>query len=527
MVARLDQDRPSTFNWAAYRDDERTFCALANDHYPGLQGARKHAHGARPVLFGEYCHLNTYNRGELASDPGVRDAWGDHLERMWEAMVQSPGVLGGALWSGIDDMFWHMGDPKGPRWVGYGEWGVIDAWRREKPEYYHVWRVYAPIQVAVDGLERNGSSLHVPIENRHDFTDLREYTVHLTAGTVHKQPHMALAPHSSGTLTIDMAGLEPNTPVQLDFRDPQGRLTQSVTLPSASTPASSEPPPEAQPAPHLHQSEHAYQLTAGEVQVHLDRYSGALSATADGETLLLVGGPQLVIRAEESPWRSEQFGPPPAPLANLCFDFHVDQVAVLDEGSLRISGHYRHARGQFVLHWDDPPWLTIEAHFDWRGPSTPLFAAGVEIALPSRFQKLSWQCQTDAQRYPADHLARAQGQAWAFPTNAEPAAQPHPPQVPWSQQFSRGGTQEFRSTKRSFSRASLSSARGETITFLARGEQHVQATLDEPIVRAAILSHYSGGSEAFYAGIRPTPTRLEPGDTLQAALTFRFTGSQG
>lgn len=57
------------------------------------------------MIYGEYCHLNVYNRSELVTDPGVRSDWALALAPTWENMYKTQGVLGGSLWSGIDDIF--------------------------------------------------------------------------------------------------------------------------------------------------------------------------------------------------------------------------------------------------------------------------------------------------------------------------------------------------------------------------------------------------------------------------------------
>ena len=47
------------------------------------------------MTYGEYCHLNVYNRSELVTDPGIRSDWALALAQMWENMYATDGVLGG------------------------------------------------------------------------------------------------------------------------------------------------------------------------------------------------------------------------------------------------------------------------------------------------------------------------------------------------------------------------------------------------------------------------------------------------
>jgi hypothetical protein len=145
MAEAIDPGRPRTFHdqaYGGYNNRGSEEIPVANYHYPGPQGPdlAVSLRLPRPLLYGEYCHLNCYNRTELAADPGLRDEYGRGFARMWEKVFGSAEVIGGAIWSGIDDVFLL---PSG-RTTGYGEWGPIDGWRREKPEYWHIKKSYSP-----------------------------------------------------------------------------------------------------------------------------------------------------------------------------------------------------------------------------------------------------------------------------------------------------------------------------------------------------------------------------------------------
>ena len=85
------------------------------------------------------------------------------------------------------------------------EWGIIDGWRRQKPEYWLTKKAYSPIRIA-DQPQANpgsGSVLTLEVRNWFDHTNLREVDVHWSAGM--DAGHKAgpdIDPHTSGILSI-------------------------------------------------------------------------------------------------------------------------------------------------------------------------------------------------------------------------------------------------------------------------------------------------------------------------------------
>lgn len=92
-----------------------------------------------PVIHDEYVHVPCYNRTEHRRDPYVREFWGQSLARFWTKIWHTKGALGGAIWAGIDETDIYDG---GSTCL---EWGIIDVWRRKKPEHYAVRKAYSPI----------------------------------------------------------------------------------------------------------------------------------------------------------------------------------------------------------------------------------------------------------------------------------------------------------------------------------------------------------------------------------------------
>lgn len=89
-VYKADSTRPHTFHDQAYGgfNNQGSTAPIANIHYPGPDGYKVAAKSNRPMVYGEYCHLNVYNRSELVTDPGIRSDWALALAPTWEICIR-------------------------------------------------------------------------------------------------------------------------------------------------------------------------------------------------------------------------------------------------------------------------------------------------------------------------------------------------------------------------------------------------------------------------------------------------------
>ncbi|MFB4350615.1 glycoside hydrolase family 2 TIM barrel-domain containing protein [Microbacterium sp. CR_7] len=194
---RIDPSRPTVYE-DAYQNNGGRFTDIYAGHYPTIANASGNA--TQPIQYGEFAHVACYNTSTLALDPGVREGWARSISAFAQKFRTTAGVVGGAIWAAIDDVFLL---PSGP--VGFGEWGIIDLYRRRKPEFWHTQKAFSPVQIA-DGVltgQTPGGAISIPVKNWYDFTDLSELTftwaVGARSGTL---AGVSLAPRQSGTLTI-------------------------------------------------------------------------------------------------------------------------------------------------------------------------------------------------------------------------------------------------------------------------------------------------------------------------------------
>jgi beta-galactosidase len=223
-VKKADQSRPVMFSYPGTVPKDRTCYDIISIHYVDTDGSanqygleiRNFGLPKFPVLHDEWAHVPCYNTPTLTTDLNVRNFWGESMKMMWDGCFNSEGGIGGAIWGYIDEVF-MLPDTV----VGYGPWGILDIWRRKKPEFWLTKKAYSPVRVLQTRFAstRPGEDLIIPLENRFDHTNLAELQVQVTAGGVTSTVRGPdIRPHSRGSLTIPgnvIAGIE----VKVQFLD--------------------------------------------------------------------------------------------------------------------------------------------------------------------------------------------------------------------------------------------------------------------------------------------------------------------
>ena len=512
---------------------------IVSVHYPDFSGPGRYANGSNPTLFGEYAHLNCYNRRELVTDPGVRDIWGLGIEHMWELIMGSPGTLGACYWAGIDDVFAMPGGEP----VGYGEWGVIDAWRRQKPETFLVRQIYSPIKLTVPAPCSNWAPT-LTVSNRHDFTDLAEigFTWRIVETGASGIGDARGGPHTEG-LVLSLRGLPAalNGTMEITAVSPRGFNVNVWSFPLSATPNTAAattggnivqsprvaPSVRILPDGRLFISDAAgtfswFVTIPGSVAANTSTSAGGGDALSSGPTLMVLpvnddGGTQL-----------EEGMPPILPFNDVLGGWESPYRAyniVGDAVVVTVHGAYPNASGTYVMAFDSDARLQITYSFTWTQSTavTPR-QIGLVFDLPPALSTLSWRRDAPWPAvYPDDHIGRPVGNS--VPTGAGPVLPVNESRTgSWAQDPSPMGDADFRSTKHNVTTFELADAAGiQALAFVSNGTQHGRAwvTSSGSIgLLAADLSN-EGGNPFSREKVLPQPV-ISQGSVIQGTVTLQL-----
>ncbi|NTV81987.1 MAG: glycoside hydrolase family 2, partial [Candidatus Aminicenantes bacterium] len=527
MVRVMDPSRPRTFHdqaYGGYNNRGSDAVPIANFHYPGPQGPDQAVSLdlTRPLFYGEYCHLNCYNRAELAADPGLRDEYGRGFARMWEKVFGSAEVIGGAIWSGIDDVFLL---PSG-RATGYGEWGPVDGWRREKPEYWHIKKSYSPVRIGPDRVAapKPGGPIVLQIENRHDFTDLEECRIDWRIGDETGRAAIELPPRASAVLrvrpkTADLSGKV----LRIDVTGPRGLLIDTFNIAVGDV---VPPIPPFRPAV-LEERPLTLEEDAATITVKgsgfswtFDRKTGAILRAGAGGTPVLSGGPALMLLPQTSGACTTDFRADIEPFNDVCKSWSAENVTAAkgaDAVTVTVKGAYAEAVGSYAVRIDAGGRAELSYEFKVRAKTNPR-QYGLVVYLPRPFDTLSWSRRPQWTAYPENHIGRPLGTAKAL-APGRMTVFGREPAWDWKDDQNALGSNDFRSTKANVLWAVLSAPAGEGLMLASDGRHAARAFLDGDRVGWLIADFSTGGGDIFFAPHHKMDDRpLEAGDTIKGSF---------
>lgn len=525
LVKQFDPTRLRNFSEWGPEADEGDL-EITNHHYPGPVGPGKYKDYKRPVVFDEYVHLNAYNRRELVTDPGVRDAWGIGFASMWENMYQTNAVLGGAIWAGIDDTFFL---PNG-KTVGYGTWGPIDGWRREKPEFWHMRKAYSPVKIQLASNWNNGR-VTVILENRLLFSNLNECKIEWQAAGEKGFITANLTRNNKTTATINMRNKpNPGEKMVIKVYDPRGIWVDSyqfVVAPIVEQLATTKKQP-AHVWKYL-QNENILTATAGGISIKTDLTSGEVQqVTKNGKPVWSSSAKLMVL-----PLTGEGNGVQMVGDTNKIVPFNevaknriVSAIKLhKDKNSFYFSvkDSYNEAAGTINYRFFSNGAVDIDYQYILKEDINPR-QWGLVFSLPQSFQELSWNRNGMWDDYPADHIGRTSGIAQLITATkiSGPAGPSAMPSTPWRLDRNELGSNDFRSTKMNINHAKLSNGT-HSFAITSNGLQHIRAWQNGKQINALVAGYSNMGTEQFFRDHAAKMDKpLKTGDTISDTIHLQF-----
>lgn len=526
LVHDLDPTRPRTFN----NPDPKRLLEVANLHYPGPPYDEQLPGDPRPILLGEYNFPICHEQTDVRLDPGLRELWGaGHADPdsewgrdcaasfggpfmqpgmrsgTWDDMLASERVLGGDIWAAFDDTFYLPGGKS----VGYswhhGFWGLIDAWRRPKPEWWLSKMIYSPIRFPdrTLPLAAGQRELRVPVRNRYSFTDLSELGLSWQLGEAHGALHADLAPWQDGELTVPLpATAAAGDELMLRVTGPGGDLVTAVAITLGERRREPLPPADAG-APTFREEDGRIAVEGEGFAFQLDTRTGAI---------LSHGADRVRVRALPMPHATrfdfgDLAGPNAIPYAVLpdATTRVIEKAEVREvDGALEITLHERYASFAGTTCWriDRAGVGRIRYDYTYTGDDAPFRELGVRVLLDRVCESLSWRRWSEwGDCYPEDSISRTRGEAEA---HRDPALGPSghrvPPSWPWSLDETEQGTADFRSVKLNVYEALLAAPDGRGLGVHADADAHVRAALAPEGTWLHILSTCRLGPVTLHTG---------------------------
>jgi len=502
---KTDPTRPVTFHDQAYGNYNNYgshHVPIAVYHYPGPDGNLVADTFPRPLLFGEYCHINCYNRREIAADPGVRDAWGRGFLPMWDKIYKSTGGLGGAIWAGIDDIFYLPGGKA----VGYGPWGVIDGWRRKKPEYYHMKKTYSPVRIINKQMKvpEKGEPVKLEIENRFDFTNLDECRILWEIDGHQGEAGVNVEPGRAGILRIDpgLDGLS-GKEMQISIYSPQHILVDRTIISIGKRKKIPEPSGRLKSGKiSLDSTARTYLVRGDHFLWIIDRHTGRiLAAEINGDTVM-TGGPDLMMLPLKTGPCVTDFKLDISPLNNLCKDRELSGITTAEKKDtvhMILEVSWYEAKGTLVYDFTGDGSMHVRYSLISNVNINPR-QWGMVFSVDRRTENLEWYRKGLWTVYPEDHIGRVHGEAGPYITGSyHKPAFGKPPEGPWYHDANELGSNDFRSSKDNIYWLSLTDKSGTGLLVEGEGKTTVRSWVDGDKISFLVAGFSTGGGDLFFS----------------------------
>jgi len=434
-IKSVDPTRPIMTSYPGMVSETKKCYDILSMHYPGYQGnieqygiaTQKFEYEKMPALYDEWAHVACYNLQTLQSDPYVREFWGQSLDSMWMNIFNSRGGLGGAIWGYIDETFmmpeslegfnkwWGIQEFKNEEGVykghciGYGEWGIIDTWRRKKPEFWSTKKAYSPTRILLKVILKfkSGKTLQIPVFNRFDHTNFKELNIEWEyQSKSRKLAPIDISPHQKGTIRIPAENWKQGEFLKIRFYNKNGNLIDDYNLRFGNREISLQ---KLVPGNLMVNKDNDVVLFTGEnYSAKLDLNSGLIKDVISKNDTLIKSGPYLNILAfDNGDWATRPFSNRAKTwkLDNVDYSLNNGIVSIITAGTFddTVAVEYKirlDAKGTIIIHYSGSG--APEGKF--------IRESGIKFITGEQFETLAWDRNAYWTAYPDLHLGMPSGE---------------------------------------------------------------------------------------------------------------------
>lgn len=434
-VKENDLTRPVIYSYPGQVPDSVRNYEILSMHYPDWKGnlnqygvsTKGFAFDEMPVLFDEWAHVACYNNPTLRMDPNVRNYWSQSLDSMWTNVFEADGGLGGAIWCMIDETFmlpeelegfsqwWGKLDPHvipatymGPT-VGYGEWGIIDTWRRKKPEFWGTKKAYSPAKILVKQINEfsPGEELVLPVHNRFDHTNFNELKISYRYDDFSDELiDVNLEPHTKGGLIFPAQNWKAGKKLKVSFYDQNNMLIDEYLIQLGLQ--EMEIPELKKGKLQLTESEELIRIDGANYTMAVNRKTGLLQDVIQQSDTLIKSGPyiNLSIPGKRTQYSTIQMADYAQNWKCTGFDYKLEQGIL----NIHTKGSYDSISASFDIRMDELGLMSID-YLISNGPDDKMIQeAGIKFITGNQFNKMSWNRNPYFTSYPENDLGRASGE---------------------------------------------------------------------------------------------------------------------
>lgn len=458
-VKATDTTRPVIFSYPGTAPKDKMVYDILSMHYPEYTGncnqIGKSTRGFQgegiPALFDEWAHVPCYTYTTLQDDPGIREFWAQSLDKMWDKLFDAPGGLGGAIWGYADETFMVPAPRKGTSYwiefartakpqdyqgncVGYGEWGIVDVWRREKPEFWSTKKAYSPIRLLEKEVRDicSGQDLHFRIYNRFDHTNLNELKIQvLCNGHVYSVDAPDVQPHALGILTLKGIGWEDADSFKVQFLHEDGSLIDEELITLKNRDKVIENRNLGGSLELVDQAD--YLIVKGDhFEIPFNKQTGLMENVTSCKQKVIRKGPFLNLDLNTSHKTGAEVREKASNYIVQDQDWQLDQMTYEEkEGKVvvHLKGHALKVGIQMNIHIEPQGTVYID-YVTENEPNGWLREAGLKFYLSDQIERLSWSRKGYWTTYPENSMSGNEGSCGLY--DSKKIAYREQPKQPWS-----------------------------------------------------------------------------------------------